>query len=525
MAANLLTQSPSFVSNASIRSTLNSPPEQGSYNLSKDDSVGLPSSSAASSNEYDRWCFVSDNHTRPFTTIDGFKKHLREHFTGYFCIPPKALVYKEDGPRCASCNIPNPDLIHLNTHVTECVGRKFTRKSTLIKHLEKKHGVHDGSVLAGQSEYSVDQKYFACGFCVFCCGSLNELANHVDALHYRLSQHIRDWDYDKVIRGLLCQPVVVECWQAVLASNPPLQESWFRWRPTLVKQLKHRLEMSQEPAETLCNAVIDASNYRRSWYGYLESVPLTNLTDQGTVTDQTIEPFERQDAISPLSFNLEQSHITYPPHTVAASPQMQHPARDWDRFNYTDWDEGRRYPQNASETYASPASATYQQPSHRAPIFYSSNCGESFMQYQYPAYSSSTASASGTSRVLEGQAWAPYNSRLGGYSPGLSPNLSTNPQSRQELETYTTPAQAHGGWNYPASTLESASSPLSRDHSISALSYFNDTCNLRAHPPVAAHSSRREPTNRQVTNIDSDSDDQQRLTQARGRSLRQRRDH
>ena len=504
---------------------MSSPLEQGSYNLSRADSVRLPNSSVASANEYDRWCFVSDDHTRPFTTMDGFKKHLREHFTGYFCIPPKALVYKEDGPRCASCNIPNPDLIHLNAHVTECVGRKFTRKSTLIKHLEKKHGVHDGSVLASESEYSVDQKYFACGFCVFYCGSLNELANHVDAHHYRFLQHIRDWDYDKVIRGLLFQPVVAECWQAILASNPPLQESWFRWRPTLVKQLKHRLELSQEPAEALCNAAIDASNYRRNCYGYLESVPLTNLTDQETITDQTIEAFERQDAISPLSFNSEQSHIAYSLHTAAASPQMQHPARHWDGFSYTDWDQGRRYPQIASETYTSPTSATYQHPSHRAHSFYPSNSGESSMQYQGPAYSSSTASASGTSRVLEGQAWASYNSRLGRHSPGLSPNLATNPQSRQELERYTTPAQAHGDWNYPVSTMESASLPLSRDYNIFALSHFNDTCNSGAHLPVAAHSSRRESTNRRGTGTDSDSDNQQCFTHARGRSRRQRRDH
>ena len=521
MAANFLIQSPSFVSNASTHNTLNFPFVQGSYDLSKDDSVGLSSSSAASSNNRKRWCFVSDNHTQLFTTIDGFKKHLREHFTQYFCIPQEALVYKEDGPRCAFCNFPNPDRIHLDTHVTQCVGRKFTRKNTLINHLKKKHGVHNGFVLAGQFEYTVDQKYFACGFCVFCCGSLNDLANHVDDLHYKFSQHIRHWDYDKVIRGLLSQPVVVECWQAVLASNPPLQESMFRWMPTLVKQLIHRLEMSREPAETLCNAAIDASNYRRNWYGYLEPAP----ADHGTIANQTIEPLERQDAISPLSFNSEQSHGAYPPYMAAAFPHLQHPVRDRDRPNSMGFDEGRRYPQVTSDPYGSPGSPVYRHPSYRAQLFYPSSWGESSMQGQYPACSSSPASASGTSGASEGQARNPYHLRLGGHSSGLSPNLVISAHLGHEADTYTTPSQAPADWNYPASTMEAASSASSRDHNISPQSLFNDTYNPRLHPPLASHSSRREPTNRRVIEMDSDSDDQQRFTQARGRSRRQRRDH
>ena len=367
----------------------------------------------------------------------------------YSCIPQERLVYKEDGPRCAFCNFPHPDPIHLNTHVTECLGKKFSRKHTFINHLKKEHGVRDGSAIAGQFEYTVDQKYFACGFCVF-CGSLNELANHVDANHYKFSQHIRDWDDDKVIRGLLSQPVVT--------------------------------------------------------------------------TNQTIEHLERQDVISPLSFNSVQSHRAYLPHTVAASLQLQHPARDWDRPNYMHFDEGRHCPQVTSETYGSPGSPVYRHPSYRAQFSPPLSSGESFMQGHYPAYSSSPTSASGTLRASEGQARNPYHPRLGGHSSDLSRNLAINQQSRHEVETYTSPAPAHAGYNYPASTMESVSSPLSPDHSISPLSYLNHSRNPRAHPPVAAHSSRREPTHRRGTDMDSHSDDRQRFTHARGRSRRQRRD-
>ena len=521
MPAGFLTQSPSLVSIASTRNTLSSPSVQSSYNLSSDNSVGLSNSSTASSNEHDRWCFICENPTQPFRTADGFKRHLREHFTRYYCVPQKPLVLGLDGPRCASCNLPNPDLLHLNTHVTDCVGRKFTRKCLLIHHLKTKHNVHDGSVLAGHSECSVDLKYFACGFCVFCCDSLITLANHVDAHHYKISQHIRHWDNDKVIRGLLSQPNVVECWQAILASNPPLQEPWLRRMPALVEQLKHRLEMSRKPAETLRNPAIDTSNYRSNWYGCLETVS----ADLGMVANQTIEPFERQDATSPLSFNSEQRYGVYPSHTAAPSPQLQHPARERDRSNYMDFEKGRRYPRVNSETYGSPSSPVYRHPPYRAQPFHPSSWSESFMQGQYPAYSSSPASVSGTSGMSVGQARSPYYQRLGAHSSGLSPNLVINAQSGHELETYTTPAQAPARWDYPASITEAASSALSRDHNISPQSHFNDTHNPRVHPLLPSHLSRQEPAQRRIIDMDADSDDQQRLTQTRGRSRRQRRDH
>ena len=516
MAANILNQSPSLVSTASTRNTLKSPSLQGSYIPPRDGSVRLSKSPAASSNKHKRWCFFCEHH-KPCRTADGLKRHLREHFTKYFCIPQEPLVYKEDGPRCAFCDIPNPDAIHLNTHVTSCIGKKYPRKSHLIDHLETKHGVHDGSVLIDYSEFSVDLKYFACGFCVFCCGSLIELANHVDAHHYKVLQHISHWDDEKVIRGLQSHPAVVECWQAILASNPPLDEPWLRRMPMLVEQLERRLEMSRGPAETFYHAAIDASNYRRNWYRYSEPVS----ADQRLVANQMIEPF-RQDAISPLSFNSEQSQIAYAPHTPATFPQSQHLAIGYDRLNLTDWDEGRPNLQIASNTYESPTGATYQHPSHRSHISYPSDY-ESIMQYRYPAYSSSKVSASGSSRVFEGQASAPYTLRLGGHPPGLSFNIATNPGSRHELETYTSPAQGHASWNYPASTIESVSSSLSRDHNIQSQSHFNDTCSPRGYSPLASQSTRGDLAHRRGIDLDSDSDDQQCLTQARGPSRRRRR--
>ena len=528
MAANPFVYSPSFASNTSIRNTPRGPFDQGSNNLSRGDSVTLPGYSGTSSNEHDRWCFICEEPNKPFTTLDGFKRHVREHYTRYYCIPQDALVYMEDGPRCAFCSISNPDIIHLNAHnVSECVGTKFSRKKTLIKHLEKKHSVHDNSMLADQSEYSVDKKYFACGFCIFCCGSLNEQTNHIDAAHYRFSQHIRDWDQNKVIRGLLSQPVVNECWRGVLAANPHLQESLFRWNPTIVKQLKHRLEMSREPAVILCNAAIDASNCNRNWHGHLESVPVSGtngLTDQEMATDQSSHNFQSQGALSPLSYNSEQSYVDHSSRMAASALQSQRLAMDWAKPISMDRDENRPCSQIVTATNAPRGSAIYNHTDHSALPLYLQTSDERSFHNQHSAYLFPTASTSGTPQAMEGHDWTLHDLRHGGHPLGFSLNFIISLRLRCLVETYTDAAQAHASWNSPTSAIQSTMSPLSREHDVSPLGHLDDTCNRRHHPALTAQSSHQETTHFHGMDLSSDSDDPpQSFRQARGRSRRQRR--
>ena len=511
VTANSFAQSPSSFSNASIRSTPTNPWDQTSHNPSGNTSTGLQSSPVTTLNDYDRWCFVCENPTRPFKTLDGFKRHVREHDTRYYCVPQDPLVYTPEGPRCASCDLSNPDLVHLNTHnVPRCVGRKFTRKKNLITHLEK-HGVPNASVLAEQSEYTEPKKYFACGFCVFCCESLNEQANHIDTAHYRFSEHIRDWDHNKVIRGLLSQPVVKEYWRGVLAARPHLRESWFRWNHAHVQRLKQRLEMSREPAGFLCNAALDESNYGRGQHGHLESVPVTGLTDLRLETDQLIQTFPNENALSPMSYTSEQS---YTPQPIAPTLQSQYRAWDSDRLNNSERGGYRPFPQIASQTHGS----TYQHTDQRVQPSYSPYSDEGFMQHQYPADLSSTASVSGISQVFEGQAGNTYNSRLGGHSPGLSPNVAINPRSRQVTETHTHQAHAHASLFPPTLASQSMSSPLLPNREISPLDYVN-----RAYGPHYTPLSREETRDRHGMDTEFNSDNQQTFLQDQNRSRRQRR--
>ena len=490
-AGNFAQSSSSFI-DASICCPPWSPGDQESYNPSRDASVGLQSSSAATFNDYDRWCFICEDSTGPaIKTLDGFRRHVREHHTRYYCIPPEPLVYTEDGPSCRYCGMPNPNAIHLNTHnIPGCVGKRFTRKKTLMKHHEKKHSAHSASVLAQHSEFTVNKKYFACGFCIFFCGSLNELVTHIDVAHYKFLEHIRDWDPDKVILGLLSQPIVNEYWRAILAANPHIQGSWLTWNPVYVKQLQHRLEMSQEPAAILCTAAISQSNYGLSQNGHVE----------------------REHALSPQHYLSEQSSSTRGP--LMATPTLQSPDRpngsDWGA-SYENWSTSRVTP----DAHGSPASAMYHHADYGAQSCGSPSSDENFVQHQHAAYESSLLSASGMAQAFGGRVEPSTNPNLGRHPPGMSPSFSLTSRPRQLVKTHTLPLYAHASYFHPTLASQPTLSPLSGSHQASPSTDLDTACNHRHRPTLAAGYSHQD--------TDSDSDNQQRFVQAQGRSRRQRR--
>ena len=230
---------------------------------------------AIASNDHLHWCVVCDD-PGEIKTCDGFKRHMREHETRFYCMLKGPVVDKGNGPQCAFCNVLHPDLEHLSTHnIHLCVNkspadRSYSRKELLTNHL-KHHGNVEASILANQWRYTANKKYFACGFCGSYHDSLVEQINHIDVMHYRFSESINNWDSDKAIRGLLSQPGVRDCWRTWLATKPYLQESSLTWKPTLAKSLQLRLERSEETAESLFTAAIDQSNYGRSDPGFADA--------------------------------------------------------------------------------------------------------------------------------------------------------------------------------------------------------------------------------------------------------------
>ena len=508
--SNSLAQSPSCFSDHPTHVRPRNPPDQDLYNPSRTTSVGSQRSSAATSNNYKRWCFVCED-PGEITTLDGFQRHMREHNTTYYCIPQDWVRNSENGPICAFCGIFNPDPSHLNKHnVPNCVGKTYTRKENLTEHLVKIHDIHLGSALADQSKYTVDQRYFACGFCVFCCDSLKELVNHVDARHYRFLEDIRDWDDAKVIRGLLSQPGVNDSWRGVLAATPHLQEWYLTWKHKDAKELRHRLEMSQEPAARLVKAVIDKSNYVTSQHGPVKSAPVTGSPDEEIATSCSGQTFQREDRLSLLPSTLEQDFLSYAPSVTAPTPQSQRLERDWDGLSNSGWDTScEDWPSPQIETYGSPSSTVYRPAYHLARPYPSQEGADCSIQHQRPAFVSSNRSATYASHVMERQTRTSDYFTLSGYSPGVSHECAAHPESGQVTETHPYRAQAYASFFPPTLTNQSASSPLSPNRETSPLSHLNRAYSPH-YPTVAAHFSHQETRDRHDMDMNLYSDTQQR---------------
>ncbi len=322
---------------------------------------GGQGSSAATSRKYDRWCFKCKSTTSPHTSLDSYRRHIRTHYTRWYCIPQGTLVHISD-----------PDPKHLNKqNVHTCVGKSFTRKENLIEHYKKHHSFCNGPDLASLSKYTVDLKHFACGFCGLYCGSLDGLINHVDGIHYRYSASVSHWDDNKVIRTLLSGN---KCWRDYLAARPDLPESAFVWDARHVEELQRRLEEGREPADSLCKAAFDNSNFGTSQHEHVES----GVTREGIDISQSIQTFQQPNRFYPRAHTSERDPDFHHPQATVPSPSSQH--WDWERPNKSlSWD-----PMD-SETYGSPTSAMeYDSGPHMQPIGTPSS-GERFVHHQHLA--------------------------------------------------------------------------------------------------------------------------------------------
>lgn len=446
--------------------TLNTPQELYCF---ADPSI-LVTSRAAIPSGHDRWCFLNEDHIQPFTTLEKFKRHMREHHPQFHCIvPQERQVTTEDGRKCV-CGFDNPDLGHFKKHdVPGCDGKKFTRKENLIKHLENAHQFHDGSALADQSKRPIDQKHFACGFCVCHCESLDVLIDHIDC-HYRDLKHIRDWDDNKVIQGLLSQ--ADDYRRSFETRHLPVLS--LTWHPTHAKILRHRLEMCQEPVDILVQAAINQIDKVKCQHGHVNSA---SVTGDGVIdTSHSLQTFQREEKLTPLALTSRQGFLLYDPVVTASTPHSQRLPRGYNGFNNLDWHieyDGHPSPQIASKTYGPSASTMCPPADHIARPYRSQIGGESFVQHQHPAYVSSNASASYKLQSKENQAKAFDYSPPSGYSPDVSGDVAAHPGSTQAIEMNPYLTQAYHGFLPLTLASQSASSSLSADPETSPLLQLN----------------------------------------------------
>ena len=495
-------------SSSSFDVTPKTPWDQSSRNAT----VGIQSSSAATSNDHVRWCFICED-PGPITTRDGLKRHVHKHFTKYYCIPSNSVKQTQVGPTCAFCGVSNPDPRHLNRHNSpECIGKIYTTKDNLIDHLGRIHDVRGSSEVAKQAKYTVGPKYFACGFCVFCCDSLNKQVNHVDAAHYKFSAHIRHWDQDTVICGLLSQPILGEYWQGCLAANPHLQEPGLKWNPTHIKNLQRRLELSQEPPAVLCQAAEAAIDYRS------HGISQQSFRDHRGDTSQSIQTFHREDTWFPLAYNSEQGPLPCVSSMTAPIPSHNLGMEGLDGSDRETNCEDAPSPVVAFEGCGSPTNSIYRHADHHAQPWASPN----FMRRQLPTSVSSLASASGTPRALEGHARISYPSGSRSYLSDRPSNVVTHPWSRQAAATHSYPAQGQTGLPHSLLTTQSVSSPLSRNRGAPSLDHLNSAYSPISRPTFNTQFSREETTDHHSIDMDHEPGSQQRFIQGNHRSQRQR---
>ena len=364
---------------------------------------------ATASNDHLHWCVVCDD-PREIKTCDGFKRHMREHETRFYCMLKGPVVDTEKGPKCAFCNVLHPDPEHLGTHnVHLCMNkspadRSYSRKELLTKHL-KRHGIVEAAVLADQWRYTANKKYFACGFCGSYHDSLVEQINHIDVVHYTFSENINDWDSNKAIRGLLSQPGMRDCWRTLLAANPYLQESSLTWTPTLAKKLQLRLEQSEETAEILFTAAIDQSNYGRR-------------DDPQMASSQSTQTLSPRPLWSPLPSILDHDSITDVQTLPLTASHLQSQQLAQDQAIESTISKHHRHSGSPTRT--------------RLP----SNSGEDVMQLPLSFYAPSSA------QTLASRTQPVYTSGFGGISSVISPSLASSTYPRRGAEAFTIPVQA-----------------------------------------------------------------------------------
>ena len=274
--------------------------------LSTEPSIDEATQSFATGHRH--WCFICPN-PRVITTCDGWKRHMKEHETRYRCMPRGPIEYTEDGAKCAFCGLRDPCQSHCDTHrVFPCANksldvRSYTRKPHFVAHL-KTHRPSNGAELADHWKDTTEKKHLSCGFCISHFNSLIEQLNHIDVVHYRLFYDVKDWDSNKVIRGLLLQVGVFESWRRILASQPGLVESRLCWDVSVIEDLQIRLQMGNEPADALAELAFNKSKYNSSQHREPETVNATGLLLHGDVASPPKNPVSQ--ATAPMHFNLNE---------------------------------------------------------------------------------------------------------------------------------------------------------------------------------------------------------------------------
>ena len=169
-------------------------------------------------------------------------------------------------------------------HICAKKHSKFSEKWSLVRHLTEVHHLSDDAAYdqAGICQRIETKKAYACGFCIQIFTTLRDQLNHIDNEHWRCNQDISDWDFNKVIQGLLLQPDIQSSWLDRLGDTSSAVQD-LKWNPPEAQDLILRLGLCEEPAEDLVVAAI----------ARLMPVHLSYSNAKDSIDWHRVEPFQR----------------------------------------------------------------------------------------------------------------------------------------------------------------------------------------------------------------------------------------
>ena len=213
------------------------------------------------------WCTICCN--RSYKNSDDWKKHEKEHEIKFICMLYGLFEPTEDGQKCVLCGAVDPaDGHHLAHNIGACLAAadrpSFKRRYDMVAHLKAAHDISSGGIIADKWRCKSSKKAWSCGFCIKLFPSLTDRLKHIGTEHFEKRQSTNDWDFTKVIQGLLLQPGIQEAWQHLLDTLDPFRLSEFKWNKLGSEDLQNRLGKGltgKETAQSLAKAAYDNAEY------------------------------------------------------------------------------------------------------------------------------------------------------------------------------------------------------------------------------------------------------------------------
>lgn len=276
------------------------------------------------------WCTICDNHS--YQHSDGWKKHEKEHETKYVCMLKGLFEATKDGRRCVLCGALDQDDSHHSVHnIAPCIVAvdrpSFKRRYDMVGHLTDAHGISDiskGGIIADTWRCKSSKKAWSCGFCIQLFPSLQNRLKHIGTEHFEKGQSINDWDFTKVILGLLLQRKIQEAWQHLMESLDPFRASETKWNKLGSEDLLYRLERGltgKETPQTLAKAAYDSAEY--DWSPTEDDATVSGITVNtmsNQYTSKGYSPSSQDHTVASAESSMEGQPWSSPQHQAFQIP-------------------------------------------------------------------------------------------------------------------------------------------------------------------------------------------------------------